>query len=428
MSPTTALRFPALLGLVACLVVAPVAGVSGVGFAGGSGLDDITSADTSRAGGVGVDGQPGIVTADNTSNYLDPDPGSRNRRSIQTVDIDVSSAVSMSADQLRGRHERLTIDQKIRNAETRSRQVAVIRGEFDRIERDIEALSDRRREALAAYSNGSLSTPALTARLARVDNRADQIEHRLERLRSAINDVGAGELSNRVHAIRGQFVDLTGTVSHRLRRALTGQNPDMVTYVSVSGSNGVVLSTVTEEWVYRQTFDGRAVGTDGPDQFNLDGEEDRVPAAYERFQELYPWTSANSFTTPRSGFADTAIYQASFTLANGNATMYLDGRTTDVFYEVQQRRVDSVPVTDTVRATNGTLSLTANATAGSWPLIVSTNRTDTNTGASTTVRIDGEPVGETGPDGRLVTLQPAGPFTVNATTTSGESVEVTVGS
>ncbi|MHB9286893.1 hypothetical protein ACKVMT_07605 [Halobacteriales archaeon Cl-PHB] len=418
MSPPSLRRPLSLVLVVGCLALATVATL---GLAGGVLADGDTQTET-----AGPTDQTQVVALENTSNHLVPAPGQSNRQSVGHTGVDVAAAVAISSEQLHSHHDRLAFDRALAGATTQEDRIAVVEAELDAIEREIGQLRGSQREVLGAYTNGSVSTATLLRDLARLDAAADGTQARLQRVRTTIEQVGVPtDLQTRRYNVRSDLLGLGGPASTRISNAMAGRGPATDAYVAVMGSRGLVVSTVENGWLYREAYDGSQLGSGGPDHFAERGSP--VSVAYQRASTLYPWTFNHTIgSTYRGGFGSSPLYYVRPEHTHGDLSIYLDGRTESVFYEVQQKRAAAIPLADTVRNTNGTLAITANTTLGSGPLGVTVERTDTGNLADATITIDGTYVGKTGPDGELQTVQPDAPFTVTATTDNGESVEVRV--
>ncbi len=422
MSPPSVFRSLSLLVVVACLALSPVAALHHVGPPGAVGAQGATEATATP------DDQTRVVNVTNTSNYLVPKPGASNRQEVGHTGVDVAAAVAISSEKLHSRHHRLAFERALASARTHQDQISVVKAELGEVEREIRNLEQSQREVLGSYTNRSISTNTLLRNLARIDAAADGTTTRLERVRTAIDTIGAPtNLQTRRWNLQGNLLGLGGPASSRLSEAMAGRGPATDAYVSVSGNRGIVVSTVENGWLFREALAGSQIGSDGPDHFNQQGNP--VSVAYQRALELYPWTHNNTIAAPyRGGFGNSPLYYVRFEHSQGDLTVYLDGRTQGVFHEIQKKRVAAVPLSDSIHETNGTIAITANTTTASGPLELTVERTDTGNAADATISIDGTFVGKTGPDGTLTTVQPNRPFTVSATTDNGESVEVTVGS
>jgi heat shock protein HtpX len=146
----------------------------------------------------------------------------------------------------------------------------------------------------------------------------------------------------------------------------------------------------------------------------------REYAADDRAAELYTWLYERqrpSFTY----YGTSGIYELTASHPNGELTAYLDGGTTNVFYEEQTRNLEDVQTSDTATATNGTLRVTVQRSTETGPLLVTASDADTDATVDGTVTIDGQRVGETGSDGALWTVEPSGDYAVTVTSDERET-------
>jgi hypothetical protein len=412
-------RTPALAVLALLAVVAV-----GVGTAGAVATDRV--ADGNADAPTVDDGFPAVTTVPNTTNYLST--GSTDRASYVRSDVDVAAAAGMSAQQLHARHDRGAFDARFEAAGSESDRVDLVRETADSTESRIDRLDARHEALLAAYSNGTLSRETTIRRLARLSVAAGtaraNLQHVADRVDSTPGTSVPVALETRLSDLQTALVTLPDPVVDRVKAGLAGERDPVVVYAGGTG-NGLVLATVDGgEFVRTATArDDYAPGQ--PDQFER-GEDRAVILALQRGGELYPWAYENDIGGPQiRGFGNTGVYLISVDYAHGELQTYLSGVTTDAFYEIQIQDPEGVPTTDTASTAADSLNVTVETTTASGPTRVRLIQPSTNAPLNGTVLIDGRPVGETGDDGELWTVQPAGQFRVNATT-GANSAEVTV--
>jgi len=411
-------RTPALAALAFLAAVAVA-----VGTAGAVATDRVADGDTDAS--TVDDGFPAVTTVPNTTNYLST--GSTDRASYVRSDVDVAAAAGMSAQQLHARHDRGAFDARFEAAGSESDRVDLVRETANSTESRIDRLDARHEALLAAYSNGTLSRETTIRRLARLSVAAGTaratLQHVADRVENTPGSVPV-TLETRLSDLQNVLVTLPDPVEDRVEAGLAGERDPVVVYAGGTG-NGLVLATVDEGEFVRTATARDDYAPDQPDQF--EGGEDRdVILALQRGGELYPWAYGNDIGGPQiRGFGSTGVYLIRVDYAHGDLRTYLSGGTTNAFHEIQTQDPEGVPTTDTTSTAADSLNVTVETTTASGPTRVRLIQPSTNAPLNGTVLIDGRPVGETGDDGELWTVQPAGQFRVNATT-GANSAEVTV--
>ena len=387
---------PRLLALVALLVVAGTAGA--------------VAPSAPTPGGEVTQADPGaVVTLGDTANQATPDAVTR--RTYARADVDVASAVSVGAARLGGRHAELTFDERLERAEGGGTKLAVTTAALAGIERRLDRLDDRQRGLFAAYGDGAVSTRTFLRRLGAVQVAAAQERALLERVSERADRSTAFSLpvstQTRVARLRGTLVALPNPVLDRVVAGTTGVAEPEVVYLQAARDG--LVATAVDDGTYLRQATLRAERAPGePNQFAS------ITLAYDRAGELYPWVFENSIGSPSlSGFGNSSVYLVEATHPQGDLRAYIDGATRSVFHETQANSPEAVPVTLTRSATADSLRAQVNTTHPTGPLWVTVTR---NGGAvNATVRVNGQLVGTTGEDGRLLTVQPAGTFQVEAT-------------
>lgn len=400
----TALHGPRVPALVALLAV----GLLAAGVGAGAVVSPDTAPAVDQSEGTGA-----VVTLASTPNQATP--GGITRRTYARTDLDVASAVSVGATRIGGRHAELTLAERLERADTPSARLAVATDTLAGIERRFDRLDDRQRSLLAAYSERGLSTRTFLRRLGTIRVAAAQERALLDRLSQRAT--GSTRLSlpvrtqTRIARLRGTLVALPSPVVDRVVAGITGADDSEVVYLQAA-TEGLVLTTV-DDGVYLRQATLRTEHSPGqPNQFTS------ITAAYERAGELYPWVFENAIGSPSlSGFGDSSVYLIEASHPQGDLRAYLDGATRSVFHETQVNAPETVPVVLTRTASTERLRLQVNATHATGPMWVTVTRPGgpNATAVDATVRVNGQRVGTTGADGRLLTLQPAGSFRVNAT-------------
>lgn len=363
-----------------------------------------------------------IQSIQNTSNYLSLSGETRATARFGNASLDVAGTVEMDNSQLRTEFDETTTIEAFRAADNASSRTAVVERTVDRIQNRTNALEDRQQRAITAYNRGELSTEAFLQRLAIIDADGRQLQTYIESVLRVTGRTPGYSLPNslrtRLESLKAGPVVMQGSIRARVGRSLSGEREPFSVYVETT-DEGIVLARLTSNRYVREAFLGSDYQQPGPDEFS----GGNVTAAYERAKKLYPWTFSHSITVPSAtGYGSTSIYQMSVDHTQGRLVSYIDGTTTNTFRESQEKRLPRLPITG--RATNSTetLRIEADLTHESGPLNVSVRDPETGTPVDARVRLNGQFVGQTGTDGRLWTIRPHGPVTINATTAGSQSV------
>lgn len=410
-------RVPALVVLLAALVLAPSVAVAGYAPVA------MESAQAST---------PVVGNDTGTTNRLALPATEVETSTVGNASLDVASAIGTGTDAAAGEFTVLRLEEAFAAAETPEQRREVLRRSRDRIATRITDLRERERAALDAYNAGDIGTQAYLARLARIHAGATRLETAVGRLSEYASGVPEAPVTDdEIASLRARLLPLQGPVRERAIRSLTGEDERMRTYVTTS-TTGVVLATLTgpagEQYV-RTAYLASARMPGEPDQFE-GGEDHPFTVARDRAQELYPWVFENrlalSIGDPllyRAGVYPVVIDHPHGVSRRGDLVTYLDGATTDAFLEHQYKRTSRLPTETLGTNESDGLRLVVNRTHAGGPLdvrVTTTNGTDVDAA----VTLNGDDVGTTGLDGRLWTIAPDGRISVNATA-NGETVSVT---
>lgn len=372
---------------------------------------------------------PPVTDRNGSTSYLTLPSGDVQTSTVATVGLDVGASVAMDDAALRGRYERIRLVEAFQSADTVEERRAVLARALERLDERITTLEERERRVLFRYNRDAIGPQTYLRELAAVDAGADALSPAVQQLyqyTQSVDDppVGAADVA----ALKARLVGLNGPVRERVEDAMRGETTSQRVYVSTSDS-GVVLAAVVgnefdRQYVREAYFpDERAAGA--PDQFFRDGQY-QLEDAQDRARELYPWAFDNQLAFSvgsrtgapflyLDGVYSVTVDHRQGTARSGDLITYLDGGTTEVFREIQYLSLDDVPTADPQTNSSDGLLVQVNRTYAGGPLEIRVRDAETNDPVGATVSIDGEQVGETGPDGRLWTLTPRDPFEVNAT-------------
>lgn len=372
----------------------------------------------------------GITRVDNTTNQLSIPDGEVRQSTHTSTGVDVGTAVKTGSTGLHHRHESMAFEERFRSLDADAARSQLLHARLSAIEQQTAELDTRENVAMRQYAAGSISALEFLRVRLQVNAEAAQLRASLGRLSEAPDSVTgystSRELSTRIRTLEGELVTLHGPVGAQLNDDIRDDGRSVV-YLEGS-SDAYMLATVQGDQYVRETrLDGERDPRE-PDQFLQEAqnndETNRFNAADDRAAELYTWLYERqrpSFTY----YGTSGIYELTASHSNGELTAYMDGGTTNVFYEEQTRTLGDVRTTETVTATNGTLRVTVQRSTETGPLLVAASDADTDAPVDGTVTIDGQRVGETGNDGALWTVEPRGSYTLNVTS-DGTRTTVTV--
>jgi hypothetical protein len=368
-----------------------------------------------------------ITTVNNTTNQLGIPNSEVNRSTYSDAGIDVGTSVQTGSTQLHHRHESLAFEQRFEATETDAARSELISRYLSTIERQQTMLDSRQDTAMRQFAAGEMSAATFLRTRMVVNAEAAELLETLNRIDTVQDDAAGYSLTTdqttRIRTIEGELSTLTGPVGDQLHGDAANANGQNAVYLEVS-ENGYMLASVDDDTYIRETrLDDERAPTQ-PDQFLADAQESggsRFSEADERASEIYTWLYERqrpSFTY----YGDSGIYELTATHPNGQLVAYIDGGTTNVFYEQQTRDLSGVETTRLTTAGNETLRVTLYRSVETGPLLVSATDNTTGEDVDADIAIDGQHVGSTGSDGRLWAVEPSDDYTVNATRADTETV------
>ncbi len=412
---------PTLPALVALLVATAT-------VAAGAPVPLPADADAGPATGTDTAGQQPstapIDTVQNSSDYLSLSGQTRSSAEFGNATLDVAGTVAMDNGRLRTSFNETATLQAFRSADNSTARTAIVERTANRIDNRTAALQDRQQRAVSAYNRGELSAEAFLQRLAVIDAEAQRFDTYIGTvLRTTSRTPGyslPNSLRTRLESLRVEPIILQGPVRTNVRRSVSGEDDAFGVYIETT-NDGIILARLAGNRYVREALLADEYQQPGPDQFKQ-GEQAPISTAYERAQTLYPWTFENAITTPSAtGYGSTPIYQISVDHTQGQLVSYIDGTTTNVFRETQEKRLSRLPLTGNATNSTDALGVRARLSHESGPMNVSVVD-ETGEPVDARVTLNGQFVGQTGSDGALWAIQPHGPVTLNATTSAGERV------
>lgn len=374
---------------------------------------------TFAVGGVSAPAEPGdnpvVGVSENSSRVLlltEADAAQFQKPSTsvtQTLDAGQSGlAVEFEANQF---------EQRLRDAETDTTRAGILRNATDRIAERISTLRTKETDARAAYADGSISAKQYVLTLGAIHEQATQLRSVLNGSQSPniYRHADSEETELAVRELQAELAAFHGPVRKRIATVMSGDRRSVRIHVTVG--NGVSLATIEDGEYVRETYRADNRNPEAQAPVDLDN-------AFANAQSLYPWAANNTvrrFNVPIYGnTANGIVIDHNY----GTLVSYVDASTDAVYSERQMVGLSQLPADiEHSEAVNNTTLQTSRTYSGG-PLLV---RVANETGApvDSTVSLDGDSVGNTGEDGRLWVLSPAGEYNVT-TTREGVTLSVNV--
>jgi|GEM_PF-525468 len=361
-----------------------------------------------------------IGSEQNTTNYLDIADGDVEREGYARTGSDAVGAIERNVARIRSNYTTRSFSHAHETA-TESETVTGIRSEVTRLESEIEALSERHRTAIDRYTDGTWTSERFLRELSTLDAEARGIDARFEHLEDSVILPLPTNLRTEIQALKIELVSLRGPVRAHIGDAIVGDRDPFVVYTAAS-RDGLVTAYTDDQLLFREAFLGSNRADTGPNRFVSEDDPRGFSAADQRAKELYPWAYAYGGGGVDT-FVNTTIYQVSLDNPHGILDVYLDGRTTDAFREIQRKGLDLLP-TDPVENTSDGVHLRINRTHGTGPMELTVTN-ETGAPLNATVTVNGYHVGATGADGRLWTVTPSLGVDVAVETADGRTVTLT---
>lgn len=337
-----------------------------------------------------------------------------------TASVDVSTAMAVQRAAADSRLDRYALAERLESSASAEAEAARLSRATTEAEGRITTLRDDARSLRSAYAEGTIDAETYLRRLARLNARAAELRTTLDRLQAHADELPGFSLNGRAQLLESKLIGYGGPVRERALGAATGAAPP--TRVSVIGSsNGVALAMLDGNRYVREAYRVDQRTPDSVSSFDL---AEAASRAFELYPVAYNQSQQPGFGTNIDGSVGGNLYRVRLTIPTGSIEAYLDDGTRNVFFEVQQRRVDLLEARPSVTAAANGSRLTVNRAYAGGPLEVSVVDEASGEPLEATVVVAGHAV-ETGPDGTAWTLTPANRFEVTAVGPGG-NVTVTV--
>ncbi|WP_276273067.1 DUF7096 domain-containing protein [Haloarcula litorea] len=374
---------------------------------------------------------PRIAEISNTTNHL-AIPGDQVRAAeYNDSGIDVGAAVAVGSRDLHQQHEAAAFTTEFRRLESEAQRRQLLRSTLSAIETREAELDRSQQRALERYAAGETTASDLLRTRALVDTEARALSGYLSAIERTVRiapDYSMTDgMGTRLDNVQGNVRVLYGPVGDRLASTLGGADEPDVAYVEAS-ETGYTVAVIDDGQYVRETRLGDERAPSLPDEFAAAAEGDpgtsRLDVADERASTLYDWLydrQRPSFFT----YGTSGIYRLSADYPGGRLTAYLDGGTTNVFYELQHHDLATVRTTTGDPVVNDGLRVVVQRSYQTGPMRVTVSDNGTGQAVDARVAVDGRQVGRTGSDGALWIVEPRGPATVNVTS-GGADVSVPI--
>ncbi|GAA0274319.1 DUF7094 domain-containing protein [Halobacterium noricense] len=315
--------------------------------------------------------------------------------------------------------QRRTVAQRLDSTDNRSARRTILKNAISEAANHVDALRARATTAQRAYINGDITADEYVRRLGVIHAEAGSLSaslggsSTLQSLYTYAYDDGFSELGIQVYRLRAQLATVEGPVRERVADVLQG-NRDRIR-VHVTAGDGVMLSTIDDGSYIRET-----VRPDNVEE-TLGGDISDAPSVIQR---QYPWVSnhstSTSIETRGSGYA--FYYTANY--GHGQISSYIDTTTERVYAENHRQTLAQLPIEIEGQHATTSAMLSTSRTYAGGPLLVQVEN-ERGDPLDTTVLLNGTALGNTGNDGRLWLLSPAGEYSVT-TMHDGTTLEVNV--
>jgi hypothetical protein len=367
-----------------------------------------------------------VVSVPNTSSYLSIPANDVETNQFATASLDVTGSVAVESNELRDQFLERSVFRAFNDAESTREQTMILRQSANEIESRTAALRSLQARTLQEYNRGTISTTMFLRRIAIIDSRARVLTITVDRILQEVGQSPNYSLPNtlrtRFQNLRSRPTLLQGPNRARIGTAIAGAQSSAQMYVETSDT-GIVIARAAGNGYTREAFLGSQYQVGGVDQFGQ-GELAPISAAYDQARNLYPWTIENDITNPSAtGFGNTSVYRITIDHTQGTLVSYLDGTTTQVFRELQEKRLSALP-TETALNETANLTLVVNRTHDTGPMEVHVREFNSTQTVDAEISVGNQIVGRTGDDGRLWTVEPRGAVTVSAVAPSGNRIQL----
>ncbi|WP_049927930.1 DUF7096 domain-containing protein [Halopiger goleimassiliensis] len=362
------------------------------------------------------------VHAENTTNRLplSGEPGSE----YSEYGPDLGITLASVDDELRVDHDQyVLVDSEFERASDDERE-AMLETAHEHLIEAIDDLRERERTAVREHATGVRSDTELTQTLLRNYHEATALLDVMSGLEERADEVpgyslGRDQVRENKRALEIHRSPLQSQLAATSQRFET---PDSFEFLIQTSEESYRLSAIDGSTYLSETtrFDNR--DPDAPDQF--DGSVGQTANDYA--SELYPWGAEEGSTDFR---AAGKIYDVGFTGDHFELRLYFDGGSGEVYRELQELSIDTLPIQDRHQMIADGLVLETSTTPVNGPVELNVTDAETDDPVEATIIVDGSERGVTDEDGTLWIVPPSDEFELTVETDTGSiNTTVTAGS
>lgn len=257
----------------------------------------------------------------------------------------VLDAATMQESELDSEYSLAAVQQRLQDAPNSSVRRQILENVTETVANDVNALQQDEQRARRAYVNGEITRQQYAQQLAIIHTKATHLSRfmgeRAGQGRSLYSYASTyGGIQNRISFLNEELQYLTGPIREEMAAAVQGERPPVRVFVAASDV-GFELSHIRDNGVYVHS----AYRSD-----NIDDDSTPTLAISEVEQlvlDLYPWAMDQNSSGELTNWRPTRAHGTSeilITHRHGRLTANVDDTTELVYYEVQHKRLDGLPV------------------------------------------------------------------------------------
>lgn len=319
---------PALLA--ALLLVTALAAPASVG-----GVSLLDSSTTSTAPSEGVsENTTRVLRLDEiqASGFGEPRPVVLDAASVQEAELDSEYSVA-------------AVQERLQDAPNESARQEILENYTEAAANDVEELQNAERNARRAYVAGEISRQEYAQQLAIIHAKAKHLSNFLGRRAGTGSNLYSfassyTDIQNRIVFLNEELQYLTGPIREEMVAAIQGEREPIRVFVA-AGDEGFELSYIQPTGVYvRSAYRSDNIDDDSTPALAISAVEQLVST-------LYPWAMDRNTSGELTNWRPTRAHGTSEILVthrHGRLTANVDDTTELVYYEVQYKRLDALPV------------------------------------------------------------------------------------
>jgi hypothetical protein len=321
------------------------------------------------------------------------------RYNVTQPSLDVGTAIAMGDGGIASQYHRALAERRLQETDDAERLETRL---VDAAEVEVERLRDRERATVQAYATNQITEKAFVRRFVIVSSQANDLQTELQALESAVD---RRETTLRIESLLFRLRTYSGAAHTQLERGVAGNEALSVSVMATQEGYVLGLLDRSEGTFYRQAFrfDNRnpngTVTVETPSN------------ALDRARTLYPETNTSDVFIPSVyGASRAGIYELTVNYPEGGATLFLDAATANVFYEVKQQDLDSLPRSIVFNDTKADVRVIVERSYSNGPTLVRVLDADTGSPVDGALTVDGRRIGDVGADGERWFVAPPGTY------------------